>query len=486
MRFFRQALIGLTLLTLSVGILSYAGYLIKDALSERLGQEARVPQPRERTFAVNVVTAEPKAITPQLEAFGEIKSRRTLDLRLALGGQVTGLSDNFVDGGQVKSGEKLVEIDDADAQSFYQKAKADIMDAKAEVEDAERALLLSQDELEAALKQSGLRETALSRQRDLQVRGVGTKAAVEAAELALSSAEQSVLNRRSAVDNAKARGASAGTRLIRSELALDDASRRLEDTKLFSKFDGVLSNITLVEGGIVSANERIGRLIDPNSLEVAFRVSTQQYSRLLNENGQLINTRGSVSLNFMGSEITTNAVLERDSGSVAEGQTGRLLYARLDKAIGFKPGDYVVVKLDEPELRFAIDLPASALNADNQVLILNDEERLENVSVSLLRRQGDNVIIRSRDLPGKEVVAQRSPLLGTGIKVRAVRSGEADKPPKAPEMIELTEERRQKLIKFIEGNKWIPKTAKERTIGKLKKEKVPAEMVSRIESRMGG
>ena len=455
MRFFRQALIGLTLLTLSVGILSYAGYLIKDALSERLGQEARVPQPRERTFAVNVVTAEPKAITPQLEAFGEIKSRRTLDLRLALGGQVTGLSDNFVDGGQVKSGEKLVEIDDADAQSFYQKAIADIMDAKAEVEDAERALLLSQDELEAA-------------------------------ELALSSAEQSVLNRRSAVDNAKARGASAGTRLIRSELALDDASRRLEDTKLFSKFDGVLSNITLVEGGIVSANERIGRLIDPNSLEVAFRVSIQQYSRLLNENGQLINTRGSVSLNFMGSEITTNAVLERDSGSVAEGQTGRLLYARLDKAIGFKPGDYVVVKLDEPELRFAIDLPASALNADNQVLILNDEERLENVSVSLLRRQGDNVIIRSRDLPGKEVVAQRSPLLGTGIKVRAVRSGEADKPPKAPEMIELTEERRQKLIKFIEGNKWIPKTAKERTIGKKKKEKVPAEMVNRIESRMGG
>jgi hypothetical protein len=486
MRFFRQALIGLTLLTLSVGILSYAGYLIKDALSERLGQEARVPQPRERTFAVNVVTAEPKAITPQLEAFGEIKSRRTLDLRLAIGGLVTGLSENFVDGGQVKSGEKLVEIDDADAQSVYQKAKADIMDAKAEIEDAERALLLSQDELEAALKQSGLRETALSRQQDLQVRGVGTKAAVEAAELALSSAEQSVLNRRSAIDQAKARGASAGTRLIRSKLALDDASRRVEDTKLFSKFDGVLSSITLVEGGIVSANERIGQLIDPNSLEVAFRVSTQQYSRLLNENGKLINTRGSVSLNLMGSQITTNAVLERDSGSVAEGQTGRLLYARLDKAIGFKPGDYVVVKLDEPELRFAINLPASALNADNQVLILNDEERLENVNVSLLRRQGDNVIIRSRDLPGKEVVAQRSPLLGIGIKVRAVRSGEADKPPKAPEMIELTEERRQKLIKFIEDNKWIPKTAKERTIGKLKKEKVPAEMVSRIESRMGG
>ena len=111
----------------------------------------RQPQPRERTFAVNVVTAEPKSITPQLEAFGEIKSRRTLDLRLAIGGQVTELSKNFVDGGQVKLGEKLVELNDADAQSSYLKAKADIMDAQAEVEDAGRALSLSQDELEAAV-----------------------------------------------------------------------------------------------------------------------------------------------------------------------------------------------------------------------------------------------------------------------------------------------------------------------------------------------
>ena len=61
------------------------------------------------------------------------------------------------------------------------------MDAKAEVEDAERALLLSKDELEAALKQSAL-EKLPCQGNGTQVRGVGTKAAVEAAELALSSA----------------------------------------------------------------------------------------------------------------------------------------------------------------------------------------------------------------------------------------------------------------------------------------------------------
>ena len=55
-----------------------------------------------------------------------------------------------------------------------------------------------QDELTAALAQSDLRKKALARQVDLQKRGVGTAAAVEAAELAMSSADQAVLVKRNA------------------------------------------------------------------------------------------------------------------------------------------------------------------------------------------------------------------------------------------------------------------------------------------------
>lgn len=485
MRFINKALTGLLFASLSLGLLVFAGFEIKTAISDRMGREPRVPQVRERVFTVNVVTSQPQTITPVLEAFGEVQSRRTLDLRLASGGQVLFLSENFVEGGQVKEGQLLVGLDDADAQSAFSRAESDVIDATAEVEEAARALVLAQDELTAALEQKDLRNRALERQSDLAQRGVGTAAAVEAAELAASSAVQVVLSRRSALDQAKARGANAKTKLMRAQLALSDAERRLEDTKLFAEFSGTLSEVSLVQGGLVSNNERIGSLIDPNALEVAFRISTEQYARLLDETGKLIQAEATVRLNVLGTDLESKAVVSRDSGSVSTGQTGRLLFAKIIETRGLKPGDFVTIVVQEPELPFVQLLPATALDADNSVLVVGEGDRLEEIQVNLMRRQGDNILVRSRDLIGRDVVAQRTPVLGAGIKVKPLNQSEPME-VQEPEMVELTQERRAKLIAAVEANTWIPKAAKERILGQLQKDKVPADMVQRLESRMGG
>ena len=100
-------------------------------------------------------------------------------------------------------------------------------------------------------------------------------------------------------------------------------------------------------------------------------------------------------------------------------------------------------------------------------------------------KQGDDVIVRARGLAGREVVAERSPLLGAGIKVRPLRPGGAKAPPE-PETIALTDERRAKLVAFVEGNNRMPAEAKARVLGLLQKDEVPAAMVNRLESRMGG
>lgn len=484
MRFLRNGLIGLFLMALSLGLLAYAGQMVKTAINDRMSKETRAPQARERVFTVNVVPAAPETISPVLEVFGEIQSRRTLDLRLPSSGQVIELSPNFIEGGQVQAGEVLVRVNDADAQSVLARAKADVTDALGEVTEAERAIALAQDELAAAQQQAELRQRAYERQQDLQTRGVGTAASVEAAELAASSAAQSVLSRRSALDQAKSRQSQAQTRLTRAELAAADAQRRLDDTVLRAEFSGVLSGITLVQGGLVGANERIGQLIDPSALEAAFRVSTEQYSRLLDDAGQLIPAKAGVSLSVMGTELTSDAVISRDAGAVGDGQTGRLVFAQLDKPIGLKPGDFVSVKVQEPELRFAIRLPGTALDAANSVLVIDQEDRLEKIDVTLLRRQGNDVIVRSRDLVGREVVAQQTPLLGAGIKVKPLRAADRDGAPAEPETVELTEERRAKLIAYVEGNGFIPDAAKTRILGQLKQEKVPAQVVERLESRM--
>ena len=485
MRFLGRGLIGLLLFSLALGLLGLAGNTIKIAVQDRVNKEPRAQKARERTFTVKVVPAEVTSMNPTLNAFGEIQSRKTLDLRMAAGGQIQELSTNFVEGGSVNSGELLIRLDDSNYQSAVDLAENNLIDAENEVSESGRNLSFSKDELAAAEEQEELRLRALKRQQDLVKRGVGTAAALENAELAASAATQAVLSRKAAVDQAKNRGAQAETRLVRAELALNDAKRKLEDTVLYAEFSGLLSGVSLVKGGIVSANERLGQLIDPEVLEVSFKISTQQYTRLLDDNGDLLKAPVSIALTNTDQGLTADGVIIRDSASVAKGQTGRQVYAKLTKSVGFKPGDFVAVKVEEPTLNWVVALPATALDASNSVLLLGEGERLEEAQVKLMRRQGNEVIVRSRDLTGKEIVAQRTPVLGAGIKVKPIRSGEENKVAEV-EMLELTEERRAKLISAIESNGYIPKSAKKRIIGQLTQPKVPADVVARIESRMGG
>ena len=133
MRFFRKSIVGLMLLSLSLGLLTFAGQMISNSMKERAGNDKRTPQKRERMFTVNVVSAEPQSIAPVLQAFGEIQSRRSLDLRMPKGGQIIMLSDNFVEGGQVQAGEVLVQLRKSDAKSALSRADANVIDAIAEV-----------------------------------------------------------------------------------------------------------------------------------------------------------------------------------------------------------------------------------------------------------------------------------------------------------------------------------------------------------------
>ncbi|WP_323769446.1 efflux RND transporter periplasmic adaptor subunit [Antarctobacter sp.] len=483
MRFLRKSLTGLFLMSLTLGLMAYAGIMVRDAVLAQMAKEAVVPQARERVFAVNVVPVQLETVVPVLTSFGEVQSRRTLEIRAAAAGTMVELDPAFVEGGQVTEGQFLGRIDPADAQAALDRAESDLLDAQAEVREAERALVIAQDELVAAEDQVVLRETALRRQRDLLDRNVGTAAAVETAELSLSSERQSVLTRRQAVATAEARIDQAATRLRRGEIARDEAQRRLEDTEIRAEFAGTLSGVTVVSGRLVSTNEQLAQLVDPQALEVAFRVSTQQYARLLDEAGQLRGAQVTVTLDFFGTNISALGRISREGAAVGEGQTGRQLFATLEAPRGFKPGDFVTVSIEEAPLDNVARLPATAVNAAQEVLVVGADDRLETVQVQVLRRQGDDVLVRARDFAGAEVVAQRTPLLGAGIKVKPLRQGAA---PEEAAMLELTDERRAKLVAFIEANTRMPEAAKTRLLAQLSQKQVPAEMVERLESRMGG
>ena len=487
MRFLRRSLGGLFLLAATMALLGVAFSMVSGAIRAQMSEEPRRRPAVEQVLTVNAITIDVGTITPELSVFGEVRARRTLDIRPSATGRVIEISQNFQNGGVVSAGDVLLRLDPTDAQSALDRVRADMQDAQSELRDAQRSLILAQDELDAAAEQVRLRQVALTRQVDLQTRGVGTAAAVEAAELAVSSANQAVLSKRQSIAQAQARIDQAMTSELRVQINLSEAQRTLDDTTVVADFDGVLADTSVVEGGRVTANQLVAQLIDPSELEVAFRVSTAQYTRLLDGEGRLIPAPATVRLDVLGGDLTASATISREDASVAEGQTGRLIFARMDSARGFRPGDFVTLTVAEPTLERVALLPATAVGADSSVLVIGDDDRLTSATVEVLRRQGDAVIVRARGLGGVSVVAERSPILGVGIKVNPLRRADDGAVIlTAPEMLVLTPERRTKLVAFVQANTRMPDDAKARILAQLQADEVPAETVERLESRMGG
>jgi len=88
------------------------------------------------------------------------------------------------------------------------------------------------------------------------------------------------------------------------------------------------------------------------------------------------------------------------------------------------------------------------------------------------------------------VVAERTPLLGAGIRVRPVArasgtdtdTGAADADP----LLDLSADRRARLRSFVEASTDMSETVKRRILGELERDRVPARVVQGLERRMGG
>jgi len=262
MRFLRHSLTGLFLLALTLALVLWAGAMVRDAVEARMARDPGTPPARERIFAVPVQLATPETIVPTLSAYGQVQARRSLELRAAVSGQVIEIAPEMVEGGEVAAGQVLLRIDPANAEDALARAQADLADAEAETRDAARGLTLARADQAAAEEQAALRTRAFQRQKDLSARGVGTEAATEAAELAASSSRQAALSRSQAVAQAEARVDQAATRLSRVKIALAESERRLADTTVTAPFAGTLSGVTLVEGRLVTQNERLAALVD--------------------------------------------------------------------------------------------------------------------------------------------------------------------------------------------------------------------------------
>lgn len=217
-----------------------------EEISQKMPDADKTKTDNQKAVSVVVQKSSEQEVTNGILLRGQTEAFKSVQVKAETSGSV--ISQPIRKGTFVKNGELLCELE---------------VGTKSEVlAEAEEALALSIDELDASIHQYELRVQAAERQKSLLKRGVGTEAAVEAAELSASSAETQSLSKRQAVANVEAR--------------INRATTNLENTRIIAPFDGLLESDTAEYGDFMQTGALCGTLLALNPIKlIGYATETQ-------------------------------------------------------------------------------------------------------------------------------------------------------------------------------------------------------------------
>lgn len=379
-------------LGVAVGIivLGLVGYNILLATQEEIEPKPR----REIVKQVTTVTVSLDDARPFYTAFGTVSASRTADLRFAIAGETETISDRFANGNYVREGEELARLD----AELLTIARDEIIE---KIAAEERNIASLETQLE-------LRQRQFNRVSEMKAANVASDARLDETTLALTTAQN-------ALDQAQ-------SRLRQSRLALQRAERNLREAVLTAPFDGMLSDVAVGEGRVVSSANALAVLTDLTSLEVSFVVPAEVYA----SGADLIGDEVTVTWKAGGRDVeTVKGRINRAEGGVNAAEGGGRLYAEMpspgpDGQTAIPQGAFVEVRLPTLPIRDVAIVPDIALFERDTVYVIADG-RAEKRLVDVISRSDGYLFLKGDLRDGDEVITTRLPGLGQGIRVEAVQ-----------------------------------------------------------------
>ena len=491
MNFLLRSFLGLIILSITLGFLIFGSFVLIEALKKRSEKSDNRRFQKERVFAVNVETLNKQIASPKILSYGEIYSKRMLEIRPLVSGRLDYVSEKFVEGGYVKSGDILFRLNQKDYLNELEIAEIDLEDTKAQLSEAISKLDYANLEFEVSESQLNLRKNALDRQTQLAESGLITSSQLENTQLAYSSSKQQFLNKQNLVKSSKNAIDKLKIQLKRRSISIDKAKRNLDETEIKAPFDGIIASVNILPGSVINKNEKLGTLLDPNSLEVMFNLSANEFARVIDKDGKLLNLDITAYLKLSNKDIPFSGKIERINPEIINIGSGRKLFASINLGENktLRPGDFVVLEIKEPSLKNITVLPSSAVTIDGKIFILEEDNRLKEIEVTILRRQGNEVIVSGAPTD-KEYVMQRSPQLGNGLKIKPLRKKDREisnsvNLSKNKELVAISPEKQKKLINILDKLDRMPKSVKDRLYEEINSGKIKAKTLKRLEKNMG-
>jgi RND family efflux transporter MFP subunit len=290
-----------------------------------------------------------------VSSYGVVNPKYNTNLVSQVMGEITYLSDSFVKGGFVKTGDILAKIDASDYE-------ADLLDAQASIASAKAALVQERAYVKVA-------ETEWAQISN----GTPTDLSLRKPQLAQ--------------EIAKLKSAEAG---------LHRAQRNLERTVIRAPYDSLVSSREVGLGSYVSKGTPVGALLSTDIAEVRLPLADKEIQYL---EAKGVNATVSLMGNFAGSKQEWLGKIVRSEGVVDNKSRMTYLVAEIVDPYGLKAdkrelryGTYVTANISGASAGEVTIVPRHLI-VNGQVAVMDDEKLLRYIDVTMLRQEGSKVVI---------------------------------------------------------------------------------------------
>ena len=364
---------------------------------------------------VEVIKVEQKDVPIYSEWIGTLDGMVNSEIKAQVAGYL--LSKNYTEGGFVKKGQLLFEIDQRPLRAVLDQAKGSLAQAEAQVTQANAQLLHAQAELAQAEANQGKTQLDVDRYTPLvQQKAITTQEMDNAIQANLSSKAQ-VGAARASVEIAKAAIVAAKATAEAARAAVATAELNLGFTRIVSPIDGVAGIAQAQVGNLVSpSGPALTTVSTLDPIKCYFTLSEQEYLGFIDRNptqSQRDAAARKLELELVLSDGTTYP--QKGKFFVADREvnqkTGTIRLAGIfpNSSNTLRPGQYGRVRAVTSLREGALLIPQRAVNelqGSYQVGVVNAENKVDVRTVKVGERIGALWIIEEGLKAGETVVAE--------------------------------------------------------------------------------
>ncbi len=348
--------------------------------------------------AVRVIEAELNSVQLVVESQGKVQPAQTASVSAAVAGPVSWISPDMVAGGYVAAGSTLLRLDPTDFETALQRSKASMEQAQAEADFANSEL----------------------------------KRFTELAAKSLASASQ--------LQSTKRQADVAQSQLANAKASYDQALLDLERTEIKAPFNAIIQSRDVELGQYVNRAQSVAVVHGADEVEVRTPLAIRQVGYLdippgsrgllspeLAPDVTLTGFYAGREYSWKGDLVRTEAVIDADSNTVQAiikvVQPTALAGAELTKksSIPLPIGLFVQAKIQGRTVDDLVILPRAVIRNNNQVLVVDAENKMHYRDVEIYRLEESRVLISAGLLPGELICISPIQAVVEGMSVQPVR-----------------------------------------------------------------